>query len=80
MAWHPEELNILGFGTEDGTVGLIDIYATGKTTLFSSLHKGTVYSLSFAPRKKISPNLNDEILLYSVAGKLLKERKKKTEF
>ncbi|KAI8578664.1 hypothetical protein K450DRAFT_245947 [Umbelopsis ramanniana AG] len=46
LKWHPQNEGSLVFGTEHGSVSLIDTYS-GKTTSFKSYHKGTVYSLDW---------------------------------
>jgi Anaphase-promoting complex subunit 4 WD40 domain len=46
LKWHPQNEGSLVFGTEHGSVSLIDTYS-GKMISFKSYHKGTVYSLDW---------------------------------
>lgn len=46
VKWHPTIFGLLAFGTDDGRIGLLEVYQQ-KTTLFSSSHRGTVYQLEW---------------------------------
>lgn len=46
LKWHPQNEGSLAFGTEHGSVSLIDTYS-GKIISFKSYHKATVYSLDW---------------------------------
>ncbi|CAO3684791.1 unnamed protein product [Umbelopsis ramanniana] len=46
LKWHPQNEGSLVFGSEHGSVSLIDTYS-GKTISFKSYHKATVYSLDW---------------------------------
>lgn len=48
VKWHPTEFGILAFGTDDGRIGLLDIYQQ-KLTLFSSYHRAVIYELEWKP-------------------------------
>lgn len=46
MSYHPTEVGIIGYGLDDGRVGIIDTYSQ-KQTQFLGGHRGTVYEISW---------------------------------
>jgi len=47
VRWHSQKLGVLAYGTEDGRVGIYDIYSF-KHIQFTSYHRKTVYALQFS--------------------------------
>ncbi|EFA02425.1 gem-associated protein 5 [Tribolium castaneum] len=67
IAWHPTREMFLGFGTEEGRVGSIDLISK-KTTLFSHYFHSQVYKVEWGPLNADLHNLG----LYAVAeGKII---------
>ncbi|XP_044254324.1 gem-associated protein 5 [Tribolium madens] len=67
IAWHPTKEMVLGFGTEEGRVGFIDLVSK-KTTLFPHYFCNQVYKVEWGPVNGDTNNLG----LYVVAeGKMV---------
>uniref|UniRef100_A0A3B5MNQ1 Gem (nuclear organelle) associated protein 5 n=1 Tax=Xiphophorus couchianus TaxID=32473 RepID=A0A3B5MNQ1_9TELE len=49
LAWHPKKEGSLAFGTDDGKVGIYDVFSNKPPQISSSYHKKTVYTLSWGP-------------------------------
>ncbi|XP_077402822.1 gem-associated protein 5 isoform X2 [Vanacampus margaritifer] len=49
LAWHPKREGTLSFGTDDGKVGIYEVFSNKPPQISSSYHKKTVYSLSWGP-------------------------------
>nr|XP_057943708.1 gem-associated protein 5 isoform X2 [Doryrhamphus excisus] len=49
LAWHPKREGTLSFGTDDGKVGIYDVFSNKPPQISSSYHKKTVYSLAWGP-------------------------------
>ncbi|XP_041441988.1 gem-associated protein 5-like isoform X2 [Xenopus laevis] len=49
LSWHPTKEGSLAFGTEDGKVGIFEVYVSKPPQISSTYHKKTVYSLSWGP-------------------------------
>ncbi|XP_075458280.1 gem-associated protein 5 isoform X2 [Ascaphus truei] len=49
LSWHPTKEGSLAFGTDDGKVGIYDVYSNKPPQTSSTYHKKTVYSLSWGP-------------------------------
>ncbi|XP_068187282.1 gem-associated protein 5 [Antennarius striatus] len=49
LAWHPQKEGALSFGTDDGKVGVYDVFSNKPPQISSSYHKRTVYSLAWGP-------------------------------
>ncbi|XP_078691159.1 gem-associated protein 5-like [Branchiostoma floridae x Branchiostoma belcheri] len=67
LSWHPTKEGILGFGSDDGSVGLYDVLHTKQPTMSSTCHKKTVYSLSWGPTVAVSGG-SPTLVLYSCGG------------
>lgn len=67
--WHPKDVGILAYGTEDGHIGIIDVYSS-KNTLFTHYHKSSVYDLQFChfPSPMNETGEIDSYYLYSAGG------------
>ena len=49
LAWHPDREGVIGFGTDEGRVGWIDVLSQKSQMTFSSYqHRGGVYCISWA--------------------------------
>ncbi|XP_061659471.1 gem-associated protein 5 [Syngnathoides biaculeatus] len=49
LAWHPKREGTLSFGTDDGKVGIYEVFSSKAPQISSSYHKRTVYSLAWGP-------------------------------
>ncbi|XP_037322661.2 gem-associated protein 5 isoform X2 [Pungitius pungitius] len=49
LAWHPKKEGTLSFGTDDGKVGIFEVFANRPPQISSSYHKKTVYTLAWGP-------------------------------
>lgn len=49
LAWHPMKEGSLSFGTDDGKVGIYDVFSNKPPQISSSYHKKTVYTLAWGP-------------------------------
>ncbi|XP_072120245.1 gem-associated protein 5 [Mobula birostris] len=49
LCWHPAKESLLAFGTEDGKVGIYEIYSNKSPQISSSYHRKTVYALAWGP-------------------------------
>lgn len=49
LAWHPLKEGSLAFGTDDGKVGIYEVYSNRPPQISSTYHRRTVYSLSWGP-------------------------------
>nr|XP_061818666.1 gem-associated protein 5-like [Nerophis lumbriciformis] len=49
LAWHPKREGTLSFGTDDGKVGIYEVFSNKPPHISSSYHKKTVYSLAWGP-------------------------------
>ncbi|XP_037125237.1 gem-associated protein 5 isoform X1 [Syngnathus acus] len=49
LAWHPKREGTLAFGTDDGKVGIYEVFSSKPPQISSSYHKKTVYSLAWGP-------------------------------
>lgn len=61
LQWHPIKEGILGFGTDDGRIGIYDTNSS-KHKLFSSSHKGIVFNVQWRLYS------NTQALLYSTSS------------
>ncbi|CAN0269315.1 unnamed protein product [Lampetra planeri] len=71
LAWHPSREGRLAFGTDEGKVGIYDLYNNKPPQISSSYHKKTVYSLSWGPPVPPSPEGKGQAsgyALYSCGG------------
>ncbi|XP_077448071.1 gem-associated protein 5 isoform X2 [Stigmatopora argus] len=72
LAWHPQREGTLSFGTDDGKVGIYEVFSSKPPQISSSYHKKTVYSLAWGP--PLPPmsfgavESNVSLSLYSCAG------------
>ncbi|XP_012728852.2 gem-associated protein 5 isoform X1 [Fundulus heteroclitus] len=49
LSWHPKKEGSLAFGTDDGKVGIYDVFSSKPPHISSSYHKKTVYTLAWGP-------------------------------
>ncbi|KAM4039958.1 LOW QUALITY PROTEIN: gem-associated protein 5 [Anomaloglossus baeobatrachus] len=49
LSWHPTKEATLAFGTDDGKVGIYDVFSTKPPQISSTYHKKTVYSMAWGP-------------------------------
>ncbi|XP_023818197.1 gem-associated protein 5 isoform X2 [Oryzias latipes] len=49
LAWHPQKEGTLSFGTEDGKVGIYEVFSSRPPQISSSYHRKTVYTLAWGP-------------------------------
>ncbi|XP_072230388.1 gem-associated protein 5 [Leuresthes tenuis] len=49
LAWHPKREGSLSFGTDDGKVGIYDVFSNKPPQISNSYHKKTVYTLAWGP-------------------------------
>ncbi|XP_072256588.1 gem-associated protein 5 isoform X2 [Pyxicephalus adspersus] len=49
LSWHPTKEGSLAFGTDDGKVGIYDVFSSKPPQISSTYHKKTVYSLCWGP-------------------------------
>ncbi|KAM4748780.1 gem-associated protein 5 [Rhinophrynus dorsalis] len=49
LCWHPTKEGSLAFGTDDGKVGIFEVYSNKPPQISSTYHKKTVYALSWGP-------------------------------
>ncbi|XP_024865472.1 gem-associated protein 5 isoform X2 [Kryptolebias marmoratus] len=49
LAWHPRKEGLLSFGTDDGKVGIYDVFSNKPPQISSSYHRKTVYTLAWGP-------------------------------
>uniref|UniRef100_A0A673CB35 Gem (nuclear organelle) associated protein 5 n=1 Tax=Sphaeramia orbicularis TaxID=375764 RepID=A0A673CB35_9TELE len=49
LAWHPRREGSLAFGTDDGKVGIYDVFSNKPPQISSSYHRKTVYTLAWGP-------------------------------
>ncbi|XP_041657309.1 gem-associated protein 5 [Cheilinus undulatus] len=49
LAWHPKKEGSLAFGTDDGKVGIYDVFSNKPPHISSSYHRKTVYTLAWGP-------------------------------
>ncbi|KAI2651116.1 Gem-associated protein 5 [Labeo rohita] len=72
LAWHPLKEGSLAFGTDDGKVGIYEVYSNKPPQISSTYHRRTVYSLSWgAPVPPMSFGGSGDkpsYSLYSCAG------------
>lgn len=54
LAWHPEKENLLGFGTDEGRVGVIDLQAQRKDVTWANHQcRGKIYGLQWGRAAKM---------------------------
>ncbi|XP_040005893.1 gem-associated protein 5 [Xiphias gladius] len=69
LAWHPTKEGSLSFGTDDGKVGLYDVFSNKPPQISSSYHRKTVYTLAWGPPvPPMSFGGKSSYSLYSCAG------------
>uniref|UniRef100_A0A8C6T8T1 Gem (nuclear organelle) associated protein 5 n=1 Tax=Neogobius melanostomus TaxID=47308 RepID=A0A8C6T8T1_9GOBI len=69
LAWHPQREGALAFGTDDGKVGIYDVFSSKQPQISSSYHKKTIYTLAWGPPvPPLSFGEMHSICLYSCAG------------
>ncbi|XP_063303907.1 gem-associated protein 5 [Pelobates fuscus] len=72
LSWHPTKEGSLAFGTDDGKVGIYEVYSNKPPQISSTYHKKTVYSLSWgSPLPPVSLAAEGEkpaFTLYSCGG------------
>ncbi|XP_029956587.1 gem-associated protein 5 isoform X2 [Salarias fasciatus] len=69
LAWHPTREGSLAFGTDDGKVGIYDVFANKPPQISSSYHRKTVYTLAWGPPvPPLSSGKPAALSLYSCAG------------
>ncbi|CAK6979066.1 gem-associated protein 5 [Scomber scombrus] len=49
LAWHPKREGSLAFGTDDGKVGIYEVFSNKPPQISSSYHRKTVYTLAWGP-------------------------------
>ncbi|XP_074466018.1 gem-associated protein 5 isoform X2 [Sebastes fasciatus] len=49
LAWHPQKEGSLSFGTDDGKVGIYEVFSNRPPQISSSYHRKTVYTLAWGP-------------------------------
>ncbi|XP_068592685.1 gem-associated protein 5 isoform X2 [Cebidichthys violaceus] len=49
LAWHPTKEGSLSFGTDDGKVGIFEVFSNRPPQISSSYHRKTVYTLAWGP-------------------------------
>ncbi|XP_068456431.1 gem-associated protein 5 [Clinocottus analis] len=49
LAWHPKKEGSLSFGTDDGKVGIYEVFSNRPPQISSSYHRKTVYTLAWGP-------------------------------
>nr|XP_046266368.1 gem-associated protein 5 [Scatophagus argus] len=49
LAWHPNKEGALSFGTDDGKVGIYEVFSNKPPQISSSYHRKTVYTLAWGP-------------------------------
>ncbi|KAK2828028.1 hypothetical protein Q5P01_019062 [Channa striata] len=49
LTWHPDKEGSLCFGTDDGKVGIYDVFSNKPPQISSSYHRKTVYTLAWGP-------------------------------
>ncbi|TKS83312.1 Gem-associated protein 5 [Collichthys lucidus] len=49
LAWHPKKEGSLSFGTDDGKVGIYEVFSNKPPQISSSYHRQTVYTLAWGP-------------------------------
>lgn len=49
LAWHPRKEGSLAFGTDDGKVGIYEVFSSKPPQISSSYHRKTVYTLAWGP-------------------------------
>ncbi|KAM4727035.1 gem-associated protein 5 [Anableps anableps] len=49
LAWHPKKEGSLAFGTDDGKVGIYDVFSSKPPQISGSYHRKTVYTLAWGP-------------------------------
>ncbi|XP_053319123.1 gem-associated protein 5 [Spea bombifrons] len=72
LSWHPTKEGSLAFGTDDGKVGIYEVYSNKPPQTSSTYHKKTVYSLSWgSPLPPVSLGAEGDrpaVTLYSCGG------------
>ncbi|XP_048399577.1 gem-associated protein 5 isoform X2 [Stegostoma tigrinum] len=72
LCWHPTKESTLAFGTDDGKVGIYEIYSNKPPQISSSYHRKTVYTLAWGPPLPPMTTGGDGdgpgVTLYSCAG------------
>eukprot|EP01130_Rhizamoeba_saxonica_P017219 TRINITY_DN8254_c0_g1_i2.p1 TRINITY_DN8254_c0_g1~~TRINITY_DN8254_c0_g1_i2.p1 ORF type:complete len:914 (+),score=189.56 TRINITY_DN8254_c0_g1_i2:188-2743(+) len=67
IKWHTKETGVLAFGSQDGKVGIYNVFSV-KLTQLKTYHKGTVYSLDFGPHPQTEESFT---ALYSCGGGII---------
>ncbi|KAM6907183.1 gem-associated protein 5 [Xenentodon cancila] len=49
LVWHPKKEGCLSFGTDDGKVGIYDVFSNKPPQVSNSYHRKTVYTLAWGP-------------------------------
>ncbi|XP_024921222.1 gem-associated protein 5 isoform X2 [Cynoglossus semilaevis] len=69
LAWHPKKEGTLAFGTDDGKVGIYEIFSNKPPQISSSYHRKTVYTLAWGPPvPPVTSASGEKVSLYSCAG------------
>ncbi|KAL4660029.1 gem-associated protein 5 isoform X1 [Arapaima gigas] len=70
LSWHPTKEGSLAFGTDDGKVGVYEVFSSKPPQISSTYHKKTVYSLAWGPPVSPVCGTTDAppFSLYSCAG------------
>ncbi|CAG0893133.1 unnamed protein product [Darwinula stevensoni] len=73
VSWHPRKEYQLAIGTEDGRVGVFDVFNMKPPILSKSTHRKIVYSLLWAPSTYTNGENppKEEYLLYSVGDSII---------
>lgn len=80
LAWHPVKEGRLGFGTDDGRVGVFDTLSNKPPSISSHYHRRTVYVVAWGPAcSTVSEEENETLfVIYSVGdGIILSHNPKK---
>lgn len=73
LAWHPVKEGRLGFGTDDGRVGVFDTLSNKPPSISSHYHRRTVYVVAWGPAcSTVSEEENETLfVIYSVGDGII---------
>ncbi|GFT16257.1 gem-associated protein 5, partial [Nephila pilipes] len=65
VSWHPIYENIIAYGTDEGRVGIIDIFKKKSLYTFETYHTDKTYTVCWGPFKHLEGSKENEYFVYS---------------
>ncbi|ESO89430.1 hypothetical protein LOTGIDRAFT_234283 [Lottia gigantea] len=73
LSWHPSKESWLAYGTDDGRVGIYDVFSQKPPLLSGTFHRKTVYVVAWGPPSKCTEENFSNFSLYTVGDGVILE-------